>query len=284
MRRSFPVVLSCLFVTACAVAEVPQTVDKHYPVQGRAELQAEIGNGSIKTRSCGGCKDIHVHLEMNDADRSRFRIEEEQSGNHVRFVLKQNESHDWHWGGGKGPEMTVEVPQEAALDLHSGNGGLTLAGVRGDVNLNTGNGSISINDVGGQVKLHSGNGSVSGNDLTGALNASTGNGSIHLTGRFTRLEAHTGNGALDLEAGGGADALRDGAAITSGSGSVTLRLDRKAHANVRLSTGSGGIHTDLPVTGQGDVADRHELNGTLNGGGATIRVNTGSGGVRLEAL
>ena len=281
MRRSISFVLSCLFVTACAAAEVPQTFDKHYPMQGRAELEAQIGNGSIKTRSCGGCRDIHVHLEMNDADKSRFRIEESQSGNHVRFVLKQDESHDWHWGG-KGPEMTIEVPRESMVNLGSGNGSVSLAGVRGDASLATGNGSVSINDVVGQLKLHTGNGSVSGSDLGGTLNASTGNGSMHVSGRFSRMEAHTGNGAVDLESSG-PDALRDGATVTSGSGSVTLRLSRDAHANVHLSSGSGGIHSDLPIAAQGDI-DRHELNGTLNGGGATVRVSTGSGGVRLEAL
>ncbi len=283
MRRSVPILLASFCVTAMAAAEVPQTFDKHYPMQGRAELQAEIGNGSIKARSCGSCRDIHVHLEMNDADRSRFHIEESQSGNHVRFVLKQEESHDWHWNSGRGPELMVEVPQEAALDLHSGNGSLSLAGVRGDISMNTGNGSISVNDAGGQLKLHSGNGSVSGNDLSGNLSASTGNGSMHMTGRFSRLEAHTGNGTLDLEAGG-PDALHDGAAITSGSGSVTLRLDRSAHATVHLSSGSGGIHSNLPITTQGDIGDRHDLTGTLNGGGATVRVDTGSGSVRLESL
>ncbi len=283
MRRSIPFVVSCLFITACAAAEVPQTFDKHYPMQGRAELEAGIGNGSIKTTGCGTCRDIHVHLEMNNADRSTFHIEEQQSGNHVRFVLKQDEGH-WHWNGGKGPELTIEVPQQAALDLHSGNGSVVLSGVQGDIAMNTGNGSVSISDAGGQIKLHSGNGSVSGENLTGSLNASTGNGSMHVAGRFNRLDAHTGNGSLNLEAGG-PDALREGATITSGSGGVTLRLDRRAHANVELSTGSGGIHSDLPITTQGDVGeDRHQLNGTLNGGGTSLRINTGSGGIRLEAL
>lgn len=284
MRRQIPFLLSCCFITACAVAEVPQTVDKHYPIQGRAELEAQIGNGSIKTTSCGGCRDIHIHLEMNNADRSQFHIEESQSGNHVRFVLKQDDSHHWSWNGGKGPEMTIEVPQESALDLHSGNGSVTLSGVRGDIAMNTGNGSVTISDAGGQIKLHSGNGAVTGSNLSGSLNASTGNGSMQVAGRLSHLDAHTGNGSLQIEVAG-ADSLRDGGSITSGSGGVTLRLDRNLHLNLQLSTGSGGIHSDLPVTTQGDMGeDRHQLNGTLNGGGASLRVNTGSGGIRVEAL
>ncbi len=235
MRRSIPFVVSCLFITACAAAEVPQTFDKHYPMQGRAELEAGIGNGSIKTTGCGTCRDIHVHLEMNNADRSTFHIEEQQSGNHVRFVLKQDEGH-WHWNGGKGPELTIEVPQQSALDLHSGNGSVVLSGVQGDIAMNTGNGSVSISDAGGQIKLHSGNGSVSGENLTGSLNASTGNGSMHVAGRFSRLDAHTGNGSLNLEAGG-PDALREGATITSGSGGVTLRLDRACTCKRRAFDG-----------------------------------------------
>ncbi len=281
--RQIPLLLLCLLVTACAVAEVPQTFDKHYPVQGRAELEAQIGNGSVRTRSCGGCREIHLHLEMNGSDRSRFTIEESQSGSHVRFVLKQDENHHWEWNTGKGPELTVEVPQEAALDLHSGNGTLSLAGVRGNIAMNTGNGAITIDNAGGELRLHSGNGSLTGNGLSGSLNASTGNGAMHIEGQFSRIDAHSGNGSVDVEVADGSSLQES--AITTGSGSVHLRLPRATRATLRMTTGSGGIHSDLPLLTQGDVGeDRHQLNGTLNGGGPTLRVNTGSGGIRLESL
>ena len=65
---------------------------------------------------------------------------------------------------------------------------------------------------------------------------------------------------------------------------MNLRLARDTHANVRATTGSGDIHSDLPITTQGDVGQRHTLDGTLNGGGAPIRVSTGSGSIRLQAL
>ena len=165
--------LSCCFITASAIAEVPQTVDKHYAIQGRAELEAQIGSGSIHTRSCGGCRDIHVHLEMNGVDRSRYHLEEQQSGNHVRFVLKQDDYHGWNWTShnGKSPELTVEVPQESSLELGTGSGDVTLRGVRGSVNMHTGSGDITIDETSGALSLRTGSGGLSGKDLSGTMKA-----------------------------------------------------------------------------------------------------------------
>ena len=282
MRPQIPFLLSCCFITASAIAEVPQTVDKHYAIQGRAELEAQIGSGSIHTRSCGGCRDIHVHLEMNGVDRSRYHLEEQQSGNHVRFVLKQDDNHGWNWTShnGKSPELTVEVPQESSLELGTGSGDVTLRGVRGSVNMHTGSGDITIDETSGALSLRTGSGGLSGKDLSGTMKAQSGSGDIHLAGDFSQLDARTGSGTLDLSAGN----LHDGATLTSGSGDVNLRLARDTHANVRATTGSGDIHSDLPITTQGDVGQRHTLDGTLNGGGAPIRVSTGSGSIRLQAL
>ncbi len=280
MRSQIPFLLSCIFVAASAVAEVPQTVDRHYPVQGRAELEAMLGSGSIHAHSCGNCRDIHVHLEMNGADRSRYHLEEQQSGNHLRFVLKQDESHGWNWNSGKGPELTVELPQESSVDLGSGSGDLSLNGVRGSIAMHTGSGDITVGELAGALSLRSGSGELRGRSLAGTMNARTGSGDIHLDGGFTQLEAHTGSGTLDLAAGN----LQEGATLTSGSGDVNLRLARDTRADLHASTGSGSIHSDLPVTSQGDMGERHTLNGTLNGGGANIRVTTGSGSIHLQAL
>ena len=278
MLRSIPVVFSFLFVTACAAAEVPQTFDKHYPVQGRAELEVKIGSGNINTRSCGACHDIHLHLEMNGVDRSRYSLEEQQSGNHVRFVLKQEDSHwSWHQHNGKSPEMTIEVPAEAMLDLTSGSGDLSLEGVHGTIGLQTGSGNIVAHGAAGALTLRTGSGDVRANALSGTLNTRSGSGDLRVEGNFSQLDAHTGSGSLNLSAGN----LQNGANLSSGSGDVNLRLARTTHADLRVSTGSGSIHSDLPIASQGEAGERHNLNGTLNGGGAQIRISTGSGSVSL---
>jgi hypothetical protein len=47
------------------------------------------------------------------------------------------------------------------------------------------------------------------------------------------------------------------------------------------STGSGKISTDNPMATQGSE-DHHHLHVQLNGGGPEVRVQTGSGSIRVD--
>jgi hypothetical protein len=47
------------------------------------------------------------------------------------------------------------------------------------------------------------------------------------------------------------------------------------------STGSGSVHTDQEMAVQGSF-DKHHITGKVHGGGPTVRVETGSGDVRIH--
>ncbi len=64
------------------------------------------------------------------------------------------------------------------------------------------------------------------------------------------------------------------------SGDVELRLAGDAGADVRFSTFSGDIRTDMPLVLV--TKSRKTLHATLNGGGRELDVETFSGDVRLE--
>jgi DUF4097 and DUF4098 domain-containing protein YvlB len=46
-------------------------------------------------------------------------------------------------------------------------------------------------------------------------------------------------------------------------------------------TGSGSVHTDREMVTQGE-SDRRHVTGKLNGGGPTVRIETGSGNIRIH--
>jgi DUF4097 and DUF4098 domain-containing protein YvlB len=66
----------------------------------------------------------------------------------------------------------------------------------------------------------------------------------------------------------------------TGSGSVTLTTGG-AHFSLDASTGSGGVHSDPPITTHGSL-EKHHVMGDINGGGPTVRVETGSGDIRIK--
>src|SRR6266567_2429833 len=106
----------------------------------------------------------------------------------------------------------------------------------------------------------------------------------------TTVRARTGSGDqrleglhgdMDLESGSGDMRLRDltgDIRTRTGSGNVGLRLPSRAAFDLDLSTSSGTIVVDEPVTTtvQGRVQEsRRSISGKVRGGGPMIQVHTG---------
>jgi DUF4097 and DUF4098 domain-containing protein YvlB len=89
------------------------------------------------------------------------------------------------------------------------------------------------------------------------------------------LHAQTGSGGVKVD-GTPTAAWR----IITGSGGVELWTGN-ASFNLDAATGSGGVHSDREITTQGSL-DHHHLAGKIGGGGPTVRVETGSGGIRIH--
>jgi len=107
------------------------------------------------------------------------------------------------------------------------------------------------------VKAQTGSGNIELRNLRGGLHAGTGSGNIKAGGTPAydwKLETGSGN-------------------VEFWAGSAALTLD--------ASTGSGGIHSDQEMTTQGSQ-DHHHLTGKLHGGGPTVRIETGSGDIRIH--
>lgn len=279
LRASGAVVLASLVPTLYAQAK---TFDKAYQVPGRASLQLNADDASIHASSCGNCSAVHIHVDYHDADPSRYKLEETQSGGSVRFELKLKPMSGWHMGWSRGPEIAVELPASTDARLNTASGSVSLQGVRGDEDLRSSSGSVTATEIEGALKVESGSGTLHLRALRGSLNAHTGSGSIDADGVIGLRRLSTGSGSIHLTLQRGS-MLDGGATVETGSGSIEIRMDPATHAELRASTGSGGIHSDLPVTVQGDQ-NSHALHGTLNGGGPTLRIGTGSGSISLHSL
>jgi hypothetical protein len=129
-----------------------------------------------------------------------------------------------------------------------------------DLELGTANGSVDVNGVRGRIRADSANGSIRLAGLGGDVVGRSSNGSVHVTLTGTRWE------------GQGLDA-------TTANGSV--RIDIPEGYNARLVTGTrnGHLEVDFPIPVRGTIS--RELDTTLGSGGATIRVQSANGSVRI---
>jgi Toastrack DUF4097 len=135
------------------------------------------------------------------------------------------------------------VPEQSDLKLETMNGGISLHGVEGEVEFRTVNGGVTVDSAAGSVHGRTTNGGVD----------------ISLRGR-----SWEGDG-LDVE-------------TTNGGVKVTVPTDYSA----RLVTGTvnGGMRVDFPVTVEGKIDRRLDVE--LGRGGPTVRAVTTNGGVVIR--
>jgi lia operon protein LiaG len=222
-------------------------------------------------------------------------------------------------GAGRGLEahadLDIEVPagREFALYLavgstdvrgvdgdfliDTGSGSVVAENLRGSLNVDTGSGHVSVRGVVGDVTVDTGSGGVDIADVAGReINVDTGSGGVEGAGLSARsLHIDTGSGGIDLErvdaddihldTGSGSIRVQLESDVTeldvdTGSGSVTVWLPEDVGAEVEIETGGGGIDVvDFPI--QLRRVSRDHLEGSLGDGEGRIRIDTGSGRVRI---
>jgi hypothetical protein len=129
---------------------------------------------------------------------------------------------------------------------------------RSDLSLETLNGGIHIEDVHGRIRFDVTNGGVSLARLGGDVQGRSTNGGIRLA-----LEGSAWDGA--------------GADVRATNGGIVLTVPDGYSAHLETGTTNGGLRFDFPVTVQGRLNKRIEMD--LGNGGASIRAITTNGGV-----
>lgn len=165
------------------------------------------------------------------------------------------------------------------LSIDAGSGGVVAEDVTGDLEIDTGSGGVEVTNVAGdRVKIETGSGGIRGTQVKASdLSIDVGSGGVDL-GRVTADNAKfdAGSGQLTVEFLNSPKSLN----VDTGSGGATLTFPASLSAEIEVETGSGGITNDFALTV--DRLDRHSLRGKIGGGGGRIRVESGSGGVRLR--
>lgn len=280
LRNTILAAAVAALVPAAALA-ADGTFDKTLHVTGQVMLTVGTGSGYIHVTP-GSSSEVHIvgHVHANGwgfgasaDDRVKQVVDHppiDQSGNIVTIGRHAD------WIRNVSIDYDVTAPKGTQLEASSGSGDLRLQDLGGPLKANTGSGSIEAGGFSGRVLLQTGSGDIrAGLQSANDVKATTGSGSIHLQGVAGALYAQTGSG--DVEIGGNPSSDWK---VETGSGSVTLNVGG-AHFSLDASTGSGSVHSDPPISMHGSI-ERHHIQGDINGGGPTVRVETGSGDVRIH--
>ena len=270
---------AALALTAAAMTAwaAEATFTRDLTVNGRVDLTVQTGSGTIHLTP-GANGQVHILGRVRSSwggnDEKVREIADhppvEQTGNIVRVGTEHENLHNISI------DYEIEAPADAFLTAQSGSGNVIDDGVGADAKLSTGSGGIHATGLQGGPSLDTGSGNIDA-VLTGEgdVRAQTGSGSIELHGVRGALKAETGSGSIKVE-GRPVGPWK----LTTGSGSVEL-WTADAAFTLDAGTGSGDIHSDREMLTQGSVG-RHHVTGKIGGGGPLVRIQTGSGSIRIH--
>jgi hypothetical protein len=270
-------IAAALVLAAIPALASEANFDRNLTVNGRVELSVATGSGYVHiTHGSSGRLHISGHVRSSwgaNEDKVREIAANppiEQTGNIIRIGAHHENYHNISI------EYVIEAPTDAFLDAGSGSGDINDDGVGDNAKLSTGSGSIRATGLHGGFSVNTGSGDITAEQTgEGDVKAQTGSGSVDLKDIHGGLRAGTGSGDIKV-AGQPASDWK----LTTGSGSVEL-WPGGTGLTLDASTGSGSISSDHEMTVQGSF-DKHHITGKVNGGGPTVRVETGSGDVKVH--
>lgn len=257
--RPFRLIATALVVASSAVlaacnlqlsnqAEAKSEWKKTYALDPGGSLEIKNVNGRIEVEPSEG-SEVSVVAERiakagtdAEAQKAAEAIEIVETATKTAVSLDTKMPMTSMLGGGREVRFHVRAPKGTVLALSSTNGTLTVRDMTGDLRLETTNGTIK------------------GVNLEGSTRASTTNGTIDLD--YAALGAN-------------------GVTAETTNGEVTVTVPKSAKASVNLRVSNGAISTSGLDLANSETT-RKRVVGTLNGGGASIRIETTNGGVVLR--
>lgn len=278
-------------------------------------LETDSGSVSVSGTSADGAEVVITSRRDDIEERFDFSFDDSGSGARIRVEKRGSGFRSWFNNDGGGLHFEVRLPRRAEVFVDTAGGRISLEGIDGEVELRTSGGSIGVDDVtgdvladtsGGAIKISSvegdvdadtSGGSISIRDVSGKAVADTSGGAISMRDVGGDVVADTSGGGIDIDGAGGmvkadtsggpvtvvfAAGNDHGGSLSSSGGRVTAVIDPGVGLEIDASSSGGSVRTDVPLTIRGEIS-KTDIRGTLNGGGAMLRLRSSGGGVRIES-
>ncbi|HZR57072.1 MAG TPA: DUF4097 family beta strand repeat-containing protein [Terriglobales bacterium] len=252
-------------------------------VAGRVD--AESGGGTIRFDDIGGAVRAETGGGSIDVGTVGGDLNLNTGGGSIKIAAAKGKVRA---SSGGGSVILVSGMQEAVLE--TGGGNIEVTRCNGQVRATTGGGSIDLGDIGGKAEIETGGGSIRLSSATGPVRAETGSGSIEL-GRVSSVRAETGAGGIVAKFIS-SNGERNDSQLETSVGDITVYLAPNINISVRASievSNGHRIHSDFPEINirseGGDWGPKVvSAEGSLNGGGPSLKVSTTTGDIYFRRL
>jgi len=306
--------LALAFFFASRPALADTRMEKTLKLEPGGELRIDTDMGKVTVT---GTAEPGVHVVITSKHKDlyellHFRFEEGASS--ASIVARKKHRFSLFGHDGDNVQFEIQVPASTRLSVETSGGGITISGLRdaarlstsgggisvrdhvGDVDTDTSGGGIRLRDVKGKVRANTSGGGVVAEGIDGPVRAESSGGSIELARVSGDIDAETSGGGIRIDqaggrvhadtSGGGIEASfakgnsKGGTLETSGGG-IEVALDPEADLAIEAS--GNAVRSDLPIRVRGEIS-RGNLSGSLGKGGATLRLHTSGGSVRIQSL
>jgi DUF4097 and DUF4098 domain-containing protein YvlB len=255
-------------------SQVDTTVAFH--AGGLVALSSNQGDITVTT---GSGNTVTVHAR---SDRGRIRFDAGSD----RISVDASDVGD--------SRIEVTVPAGVRITAQSRNGDIRLSGTGADVSVHTQNGDVSVENASGHIEFGTLSGDITAARLKGTVSANSVSGDIKLTDVTGNVSGssvsgdivlrHVTSQSVDANTTSG-DVAFQGAIDPSGD--VTMELPAAASAQLTVSTWSGSIDSDFPITlqpGEHDigVGTSKRFTFRIGGGDARIRAESFNGDIVIR--
>lgn len=251
--------LPCIFAVSAAAGgeQVRGSFARTLKVTGPVRLHLDTGAGDVVVR-VGDPGSVLVkgiiHIEgsiLGDPAEAEEKVHYfesnppiQQEGNLVRIGAEEGRE-------GAGGHIRA-FPKYVCIDYE------IVAPVDTSLSAKTGSGDFSVAGIQGPVRIEDGSGDLKLDSVRGAV----------------RITAQSGD--VTLEQSGA-----DGIEVETSSGDIALRLPAQKGFDLELQTASGDFSIDPELVMERSMGENH-VRGKVRGGGARVRISTGSGDIRLR--
>ncbi|MGE5234131.1 MAG: DUF4097 family beta strand repeat-containing protein [Acidobacteriota bacterium] len=263
---------------------------------GTFALHSEVGKVTVHGGS-GSQAVIVVNADRDDFAQV-YDVRFDPQPARVAVTIERKDKSLFHWFGGyRGSVMIdVELPAKVGAEVESSGGSARISDLEGNVDVSSSGGSVQVERVQGALRADSSGGRVEARDVTGRVHLQSSGGSIVAEGIDGDLEASSSGGSVRVDdahgevtasSSGGpvrvafAAGNARGGSLDSSGGGVSAHVDPAVGLEIDASSSGGSVSTDLPITIRGKVS-RARIHGTLNGGGALLKLRSSGGGITLE--
>jgi DUF4097 and DUF4098 domain-containing protein YvlB len=263
-------------------------IDTTFAFDKRGTVSLSVGSGEIVVRAWNRDQ-VQVRAR---SERSVIRMD--ATSTRLSLDLSRPRGGD--------TRFEVTVPVGVRISARATNGDISITGTKGGVEARTQSGDLTVEDVADMVDLGSLSGDIIARGLTGNIDISTVSGDLTVSDVKGDVETTSVSGDVDLRnvvaryvraKSTSGEITYDGAIDSTGryelgshSGSVYLTIPQNTGALLTVSTYTGSIESDFPITlkpGEHGIGTSKRFTFEIGKGDARISADSFSGDITIRS-